>query len=500
MKEKKIIIIGGGIAGLSAGCYGQMNGYKTQIFEMHTLPGGLCTAWKRKGYTFDGCIHWLVGSNPDSSSYRIWHELGALKDTTVLNHEIFTQRRMQDGKTFSVYSDLDKFERHLKDLSPQDNEIIEEFIKETCAFINLEMPLETPSSPVRLLKMFGKMLPLLPKFRKWGRISTHDFAAQFSNPTLRDNFQSIFDMPDFPMIAMMMTLAWLHKQNAGYPTGGSLAFSQNIEKRYKDLGGTINYGARVEKILVTNDRAVGIQLEDGSQHYADIIISAADGYNTIFNMLEGKYINETIQGYYDHNPIFPPIIQVSMGIDQDLSELPASVSYQLDEPIKIANKEESAIAMRHFCFDPAMAPEGKSSITVMITSDYDYWKSLAEDQERYDAEKKHIGISVMEALDRYIPGLAKNIEVIDVATPLTTERYTGNWRGSMEGWLVTTKNISLAFGKGMKKTLPGLENFYMTGQWVEPGGGIPTAAMSARALIRDLCKKDKKNFITTITD
>ena len=55
--EKSIIIIGAGIAGLSAGCYGQMNGYRTQIFEMGTKPGGLCTSWKRKGYTIDGCIH-----------------------------------------------------------------------------------------------------------------------------------------------------------------------------------------------------------------------------------------------------------------------------------------------------------------------------------------------------------------------------------------------------------------------------------------------------------
>jgi phytoene dehydrogenase-like protein len=56
MAEKSIIIIGGGIAGLAAGCYARMNGYRAHIFELHTLPGGLCTSWDRKGYTFDGCI------------------------------------------------------------------------------------------------------------------------------------------------------------------------------------------------------------------------------------------------------------------------------------------------------------------------------------------------------------------------------------------------------------------------------------------------------------
>jgi phytoene dehydrogenase-like protein len=57
-----IIIMGAGIAGLAAGCFAQMNGYQTRIFEMHTLPGGLCTAWQRQGFIFDGCIHYLFGS------------------------------------------------------------------------------------------------------------------------------------------------------------------------------------------------------------------------------------------------------------------------------------------------------------------------------------------------------------------------------------------------------------------------------------------------------
>ncbi|NOY37521.1 MAG: NAD(P)/FAD-dependent oxidoreductase, partial [Chlorobi bacterium] len=59
MEDNSVIIIGAGFAGLSAGIYARMNGYRTQIFEMHNLPGGLCTAWKHKGYTIDGCIHWL---------------------------------------------------------------------------------------------------------------------------------------------------------------------------------------------------------------------------------------------------------------------------------------------------------------------------------------------------------------------------------------------------------------------------------------------------------
>lgn len=80
MSQKSMIIIGGGLAGLATGCYASMNGYKTQIFEQHSVPGGLCTAWKRNGYTIDGCIHFLVGCQQNSPFYSLYQELGILKD------------------------------------------------------------------------------------------------------------------------------------------------------------------------------------------------------------------------------------------------------------------------------------------------------------------------------------------------------------------------------------------------------------------------------------
>jgi phytoene dehydrogenase-like protein len=52
-----------------------MNGYETEIYELNGVSGGLCTSWKRKGYTIDGCIHWLVGSSPCDNFYHLWNEL-----------------------------------------------------------------------------------------------------------------------------------------------------------------------------------------------------------------------------------------------------------------------------------------------------------------------------------------------------------------------------------------------------------------------------------------
>ena len=57
---RKIVIIGGGIAGLSAGIFAQLNGFESVILEKNKTLGGECTGWDRQGYHIDGCIHWLT--------------------------------------------------------------------------------------------------------------------------------------------------------------------------------------------------------------------------------------------------------------------------------------------------------------------------------------------------------------------------------------------------------------------------------------------------------
>ena len=117
---KKIVIIGAGIAGLSAGVYSRLNGFDTEIYEMHNLPGGLCTAWKRKGFTFDGCIHWLTGSSPKDSFYQLWDELGAIKGRKFVDHDIFQSYTGNDGRTFNLYTNAGQLEKHMLGLSPDD--------------------------------------------------------------------------------------------------------------------------------------------------------------------------------------------------------------------------------------------------------------------------------------------------------------------------------------------------------------------------------------------
>jgi phytoene dehydrogenase-like protein len=152
------------------------------------------------------------------------------------------------------------------------------------------------------------------------------------------------------------------------------------------------------------------------------------------------------------------------------------------------------LTVRVHNFDPTLAPPGKTLLTVMIPSRFDYWEKLRQDMNAYKAEKERVADAVTFALGRRFIGLGSQIEMRDVATPVTYHRYTGNWQGSFEGWMITPRTLTLR----MSKTLPGLDRFYMCGQWVEPGGGLPTAAKSGRDVIQILCKRDKREFVTAV--
>jgi phytoene dehydrogenase-like protein len=230
-------------------------------------------------------------------------------------------------------------------------------------------------------------------------------------------------------------------------------------------------------------------------HRADYVISAADGRGTIFDMLGGEFADRQIRSYYDgHLPIYSQF-QVSLGVNRDLSREPHWITYLLDEPALIAGEERREIGVKHYCFDPSLAPAGKSAVIVMLRTNYDYWQRIYG-RRPYDTEQTEVSDIVIDFLEKLYPGLRQDIEVVDEATPLSYERYTGNWQGSSTGWLLTTKTMLLNI-LGMRKTLPGLQNFYMCGQWVEPGGMVPVVAMSGRNVIQLLCHADRRPFVTT---
>jgi phytoene dehydrogenase-like protein len=499
MEGKSVIIIGAGIAGLCAGCYLRMNGYRTRILEMHDKPGGLCTSWQRQGYTIDYCLHWLVGSAPGTDMHRMWREVGALPGQKIIDHDLFARVEFPDGKALDIPTSIDRLEKNLLAFSPEDSVHILKLVSAARAARKFRPPmLKAPElyTAWDSLRMVVDVLPHMG-FLKWNNISMAEYAQQFRSPRLREALSALWPA-DFPLIFLLMTLAWLDMKTAGYPRGGSLPFARAIEKRYLGLDGQVTYRSKVVKILVEGGRAVGVRLEDGTEQRADYVVSAADGHTTIFEMLEGRYLNDTIRGYYEKNTLFPPIVYLGLGIKGVFPEYPDIASgcqVPLEPAIRVGEREVKSMHLRVFNFDPTLAPPGKTVLGVTLDTDWEWWSKQDRQSEVYRQEKERIGQQVVAALDRRFPGLTSQVEVLDVATPLTLRRYTGNWKGSFEGWAPTVKEGGMRLT--MKSTLPRLDNFWMVGQWVSPGGGVPSGLMTGRNLAQVICRRDGRAFQTS---
>jgi phytoene dehydrogenase-like protein len=498
--NKKVIVIGAGIGGLSAGCYAAMNGYDVSILEAHNQPGGLCTSWKRKGYTIDGSCHWVTGSAPGHALYPMWEELGALKGRKIVDYDYFVRLTGTDGRVFTMYTNLDRLESHMNNLSPADSEATATLCSLVRKFAGFAMPVGKAAElmgPMDGLKMLWKFRPFMKIFKELGAITLEQFAAKFKDPLLRDGIKNAMSGASLSLFPLVMSLGPMSRKQAGFPIGGSLALARGIEARFRSLGGTVTYKARVEKVLEEDGKARGVRLTDGTEVLADYVISACDMQTTLRSFVDGGRMDPVHKELFDTQKVIDPCVQVSFGVNRDFSDVLTGMtdSFKLASPITIGGRQISWFNAKSYCYDPSMAPAGKSLLMSMFLTDWSFWEKLKDDPAAYAAEKERTIAACAQALECRYPGFTKSIEMSDMATPLTYVRYTGNWKGTYMTW-----DVSGDFRRRhpyIPHAVPGLENFYMASMWTDAPGGLPGAAMAGRNVAQLLCAKDRKGFVTT---
>ncbi|HXJ17165.1 MAG TPA: NAD(P)/FAD-dependent oxidoreductase [Candidatus Polarisedimenticolia bacterium] len=489
--NRKIVVIGAGIAGLCAAVYARKCGYEVELVEQHESAGGLATSWRRGDYTFETCLHWLLGSGPKGMLHAQWQEVFDIGKLKFVDPEVYVRLETEHGESLSIYSNVDRMEAELLKVAPQDDVEIRRFASAVRRVSKFKM-LAPDESWARKWLTSLRALPCLPLLRKLSSVTIEEYGRRFTHPLLKSFFEG-GESARLSAVTLILSLAWMSEHNAGYPIGGSQAVIGLIVEKLRELGGHFRFGARVARVRVERDAAVGVQLADGEAIAADWVISAADGHSTIYELLGGKYADEITEKTYATLESFPSYLQVSLGIARDLSQQAGYVTRVLDAPLIVdPGTQLRQVSFRFFHYDPTFAPPGKTAVTCFLpTRNYEFWVNLQHrDPQRYQAEKHRICGEVIAILERSVPDVRQAIEVMDVSTPATVIRYTGNWKGSMEGWLLTPKS---AF-RPLRNTLPSLSQFLMVGQWVMPGGGLPSGLMTARSAIQAVCKQDRAPF------
>ena len=495
MEKKKVTIIGGGISGLTAGIYLLDNDYDVTILEKHNIVGGCCTGWKRDGIFIDGCAHFIIGTSPKSELYPLWYHIGAINENSKVYLCDYYTKYYIDGEVVTLYTDLEKLRAELMRVGAVDKGRINNMIRTIKRYMLVKIPVTKPTDMMDLfrLSMFGiPMLPLVPRLVHYKHESALEYANKFKSPILRELFNRIIDnnMNIHSIFYMFQAFA---QKDGGIIEGGSLKLSLSIGKRFEEKGGHLLTSSAAKRVIINDNTAVGVELENGEIIKSDYVISSADAYHTLNTLLEGKYKYKFFEDKFNDlktNPLNMGMYVTYLYKNKNI-EIPKMANIKT-EGLKLFDFNIGDVSIRNYSFDPTITPENGEVLTVLVRvfdQTYDDFKKLSK--EDYQKAKMKFAEDIKSYMVKAFNLNDEDLEIIDVATPLTYERYTNAYKGSYESFITTKKT------KGLMTTgyIKGLKNFIMTGQWLMPPGGLPIALYTGKHAAIRICKFDKKKFI-----
>ncbi|MDR1098654.1 MAG: NAD(P)/FAD-dependent oxidoreductase [Tannerella sp.] len=492
--SKKVVVIGAGVSGLVAGIYARLAGFDVEIFESHSIVGGNCTGWYHKGYHVDGCIQWLTGTKKGTGVNQIWQTCGALSDEVGIYHMEKIATTVYEGKTYHLYVDLEKTEHEFLAVSPGDKAEIRKLMKNIRCFRNLNIPIEKPFEDMnkwKLVPLLWKMLRSGKPEKKTEYMTIAEYISEFKSPVIRQLLACIFPTV-MPAFTLFYCLGIRSSGDGGWPMGGSLAFMKRMQGRFEELGGRMHTGTAVDKIIIKEDTAVGVEIKnDNREVFADYIISAVDADMLLNRLLEGKYPDE----YFDKRFATPQDYllltgsYVSLGVAADLSAYPHNVYVQPEKPFRLNRTELKHFNVKIYNFDPAFAKDGKTVMAVLLTEDeIDYWKALKKESDHdYKAEKERLANWVIGGIVKVFPEIEDKIEMSNTATSLTFHRYCNSYRGTYMSF-IPSGHVKKQIHKGVKENI---KNLYIAGQCTFPAGGLPLAAIAGKFAAQRIIKAEK---------
>ena len=482
----KAIVIGAGISGLTTAVYLQRSGIQTLILEKAATPGGVSTSWKRKGYTFEGGIHWLIGAKKDIPLHKIWLETGALQDNNPVYFKDPIYTLVDDKGFMPLYRDLHSLDVH----GFRDKLALASLKFHLWCFQYFHQPIgDLPRLKVRYPSPFNlweyiKMFPAVVITPFLLLQSARGYAKRFKSQRIRNVLSAVVD-PGINALSLIYTLSTFNMGDSGYPEGGSICMARNMADTFTKLGGEIKYRTPAQEVLQSGENWA-VRTAEGLLE-ADAVVISVDA-RTAIDKLFAAPLQEKWAGEMRQNLRTTQCMFLGVGVKANLGSWPRSMLIALPQPLEAAGMTYSTLVVNNYATVQGYAPEGGSVITCLLHGpSYGYWKAAKEDGT-YVAKKQEVMDKFLQAMTQIIPELEGNVEVTDVATPLTYERYCDTFEGSyMSDWHARkpTYHAPIRYKKGL----------YFTGQRTAYSGGLPPAAQSGREAAQSVCRDLNLEFI-----
>jgi all-trans-retinol 13,14-reductase len=259
------------------------------VFEQHYIAGGLTSTFSRKGFTWDVGIHYLGEMGPEGQAQKIldWLTAGAIRMSPI--GAVYDIIHFPGDFEIAFASPAEALKQNLKDKFRKSSEEIDAF------FTLLGRAARRESAPFRLRSMPRPMawiysLWVAGNIRKlWGRTIDEVLGEMIHNKRLRSVLASRWGdhggRPAEGSFAMHASIMNHYLNGAFYPAGGARTFADSLIPVIQNAGGEVRVKAPVKEILVKNGRAIGVRLENGSEHHAKRVVSAIGAWDTVQHLL-----------------------------------------------------------------------------------------------------------------------------------------------------------------------------------------------------------------------
>lgn len=488
----KIVIVGGGVAGLSAGIHARLGGHDAVICERGAVAGGNLTGWTRGGYHIDNCIHWLTGTNPASKTYKIWETLGALDGTEIVKQDTLYTYEHTDGTAVSLKRDLSATKKGMLRLASCDSDIKEicDFADAVRAVMLLSNIDDTAGKKVSVPRKAGAVSHLY----KYYRLTTGELSERFKSPALR-GFINCFLGDDFGSLALVTIFAHFCGSNGDLPRGGSTEMASKITNRFLSLGGRLMLNSEVKKINVDGRYARSVTLADGTLIDADYVIVTADPMTVFGKMLPAPMPYGLSVDYKNRRAQRFSAIQCAFSSSLLAPPFNGDIIFEIPDKYKEKLRSRNLI-IREFSHEPSFSPKGNSLLQTMIFCDENDAKALISlkktDKAIYDELKYSHAQTVKKVIDEHFSDIDLGLECIDVWTPATYKSFVASDIGSFMSFTLPSKYLPFRTNERVR----GIDNLILATQWQQAPGGLPIAAGCGIKAIRTVEALERREHKT----
>jgi len=471
---KKVVVIGGGAAGLTAGIFALRHGFDCTLIEKNKTGAGALCGWRRGGYEIDGCLHWLTGTREGTELNDIWRITGMMGGEWVRTPSLFSSTT--HGKTVSFYDDAERTREELIAAYPEDRREIDKLHRAISAAASL-----SGLEGERAMSKFESFALLAP----YALLGAGELAERFRSEGMK---RAVCDLTGkyYSSLGLIFAYSAYSRGNGYLPSGGSRGAADRMTDMFKKTGGKYIAGERAVRIK-RDGGGYTVLLSGGDAVFADRVICCIDPLRAV-SLFEGVSLPEKFAGKLRRRSKYPLFSSVHFAFSAKSSDVPfrGTLFFPVERQM-IGSVNRDRMMLREFSHEPSFAPEGETVLQTMFFTDEKTsrgWIELKKGGAGYGEAKEAAAREVKERITSVFPSLSRSIKLIDSWTPATFSRYLGSNCGSYMSFALTPGTIPASF----PMTVPGLDGAVFASGWTKSPGGVPNAAYAGRDAVLALTR------------